>query len=78
MDYGWYTLGTQPPGFYGIFVSVLHFIHGGVVMSLLVCYRLNLILTKNAAPSSDVLGTLFALSQFVNCCARSMAPAFVR
>ncbi|KAH8118605.1 MFS general substrate transporter [Phellopilus nigrolimitatus] len=40
-------------------------------------YSLNLILTKNAAPSAAVLGTVFGISQLVNCVARSVAPVFV-
>lgn len=40
-------------------------------------YSLNLILTKNATPSTAVLGTVFAISHLVNCFSRAIGPAFV-
>lgn len=40
--------------------------------------RLNLILTKNAAPSQKVLGTVFGLSSVAGCLARIVSPTLVR
>lgn len=34
-------------------------------------------LTRNAAPSNEVLGTVFGLSQLVGCVSRAIAPAFI-
>ncbi|KAL5527640.1 hypothetical protein ACEPAG_6441 [Sanghuangporus baumii] len=39
-------------------------------------FSLNLILTKNASPSSSMLGKVFGLSHFTNCFARAIAPSF--
>ncbi|PAV20345.1 MFS general substrate transporter [Pyrrhoderma noxium] len=41
------------------------------------CYSLNSILTKNATPSQEALGTTFGLAQTVACVARAGSPAFV-
>lgn len=34
-------------------------------------------LTKNAAPSKEVLGIVFGLSHFMGCISRAIAPAFI-
>ena len=39
--------------------------------------RLCLLLTKNAAPSKEILGVVFGLSHLVGCVARAIAPAFI-
>ncbi|KAL5476730.1 hypothetical protein ACEPAI_2916 [Sanghuangporus weigelae] len=41
------------------------------------CYSLNVLLTKNAAPSQEALGATFGLAQTVACVARAGSPAFV-
>jgi len=43
------------------------------------CYtsRLNTILIRNVAPSSEALGSTFGLAQTVACVARAGSPAFV-
>ncbi|EJD05438.1 MFS general substrate transporter [Fomitiporia mediterranea MF3/22] len=41
------------------------------------CYSLNVILVKNAAPSQEALGATFGLAQTVACVARAGSPAFV-
>ncbi|KLO16145.1 MFS general substrate transporter [Schizopora paradoxa] len=41
------------------------------------CFTLNTILIRNAAPSSEALGSTFGLAQTVACVARAGSPAFV-
>ncbi|KAI5117843.1 hypothetical protein M0805_008115 [Coniferiporia weirii] len=53
----------------------------GVALAVLrlghMCYSLNTILIKNAAPSQEALGATFGLAQTVACVARAGSPAFV-
>jgi len=53
----------------------------GVALAVLrcahMCYSLNTILIKNAAPSQRALGATFGLAQTVACVARAGSPAFV-
>lgn len=53
----------------------------GVALAILrcahMCYSLNVILIKNAAPSAEALGATFGLAQTVACVARAGSPAFV-
>ena len=45
---------------------------------LLLPSRVNLVLTQSTAPSSEVLGAVFGLSQIVSCVARTISPWFIR
>ncbi|EJD05439.1 MFS general substrate transporter [Fomitiporia mediterranea MF3/22] len=40
-------------------------------------YPLNLILTRNAVPSDEILATVFGLSQLISSSARTVGPAFI-
>ncbi|KAL5521546.1 hypothetical protein ACEPAF_2294 [Sanghuangporus sanghuang] len=40
-------------------------------------YPVNLILTRNAVPSDEILGTVFGLSQLIGSSARTVGPAFI-
>lgn len=52
--------------------------HRVSVEIMLKYYSLNLILVKECAPSPAALGVANGVTQFAQCVARAMSPAFVR
>ncbi|KAL5514419.1 hypothetical protein ACEPAG_2507 [Sanghuangporus baumii] len=68
--------GREHPGasmFVWVAISLLLLLQRIATMA----YPVNLILTRNAVPSDEILGTVFGLSQLIGSSARTVGPAFI-
>ncbi len=78
MDWDRRCAGGAEAGSYVFYVRIFVAVLVVGLTDLISSSSLNTILIRNAAPSSEALGSTFGLAQTVACVARAGSPAFVR